>query len=140
MSEELNNETSIEIESAPEAVVEESVAEVIEEEAVEPVVVEDAVVSSEPKTTSTKPGLGPVGDGAMGSTRVSVEPKKKAVAKEVAKPETVAVFSTRNITWSGVGKVYRGYNIVTKEQAEKWLTRDHIRPATPAEVAKEFGL
>jgi hypothetical protein len=38
-----------------------------------------------------------------------------------------------------VGKVYRGYNIVTKEQADKWLTRDHIRLATPEEVAQEFG-
>jgi hypothetical protein len=32
----------------------------------------------------------------------------------------------------------QGYNIVTKEQADKWLTRDHTRLATPEEVAKEF--
>jgi hypothetical protein len=38
-----------------------------------------------------------------------------------------------------VGKVYRGYNIVEKDAAEKWLTRSHIRTATPEEVAKEFG-
>jgi hypothetical protein len=38
-----------------------------------------------------------------------------------------------------VGKVYRGYNIVEKDAADKWLTRSHIRMATPEEVAKEFG-
>lgn len=54
--------------------------------------------------------------------------------------DKVAVHSTRNVTWNGVGKVYTGYNIVTQEQADKWLTRDHIRLATPQEVAKEFGL
>jgi len=54
------------------------------------------------------------------------------------KKEKVAVFSSRNVTWSGVGKVYRGYNIVDKGAADKWLTRDHIRLATPEEVAEEF--
>jgi hypothetical protein len=52
----------------------------------------------------------------------------------------VAVHSTRNVTWPNVGKVYTGYNIVTQEAADKWKTRDHIRIATPEEVAKEFGL
>jgi uncharacterized protein (UPF0332 family) len=32
-----------------------------------------------------------------------------------------------------------GYNIVEKDAAEKWLTRSHIRTATPEEVAREFG-
>jgi hypothetical protein len=39
-----------------------------------------------------------------------------------------------------VGKVNRGYNIVTEEEAEQWATRNHIRIATPQEVAKEYGL
>ncbi len=67
-------------------------------------------------------------------------PEKKAVmsmSKESKK--TVAVHSTKNVSLPGVGKIYRGYNIVTPEQAEKWLTRSHIRLATPEEVAKEFG-
>lgn len=59
-------------------------------------------------------------------------PKKK-------KEDKVAVYSTRNVTWTGVGKVYTGYNIVTPEAAEKWLERNHIRMATPEQVAKEFG-
>ena len=53
--------------------------------------------------------------------------------------KTVAIHSTKNVSWSGVGKVYRGYNIVTPEQAEKWLERSHVRLATPEEVAKEFN-
>jgi kynurenine formamidase len=66
--------------------------------------------------------------------------KIKLPEPKVEKTDKVAVHSSRNVTWSGVGKVYNGYNIVTEDQAEKWLTRDHIRLATPQEVAKEFGL
>lgn len=84
-----------------------------------------------------------IGDvnGAIGSTSAERKkaPKKPAKKKEEPKDETVAVFSTKNVTWSGVGKVYRGYNIVSKEAAEKWLERSHIRLATPDEVAEEFG-
>ncbi len=70
---------------------------------------------------------------------VNKEIKKEPVKKD-KKEKTVAIHSTRNVTWNGVGKVYRGYNIVDEETAEKWLTRDHIRIATPQEVAKEYGL
>ena len=70
---------------------------------------------------------------------VKKEIKKDPVKKD-KKEKTVAIHSTRNVTWNGVGKVYRGYNIVDEETAEKWLTRDHIRIATPQEVAKEYGL
>ena len=52
----------------------------------------------------------------------------------------VAVHSTKNVYWPGVGKILKGYNIVTKEQADQWLTRDHTRIALPEEVAKEYGL
>jgi hypothetical protein len=66
--------------------------------------------------------------------------KKPAVAtKKTAKKDIVAVHSTRNVTWNGVGKVYIGYNIVSKEAADQWVTRDHIRLATPEEVAREYG-
>lgn len=51
----------------------------------------------------------------------------------------VAIYSTRNVYWSGVGKVSKGYNIVTQEKADKWLTRDHTRLATKEELVKEFG-
>ena len=104
---------------------------------------EDVISSPEP-VEDTTPALAPVEGGAMGSAKVAKKkaapkPKKSSKKDEEVAPEKVAVFSTRNVTWSGVGKVYRGYNIVTKEQSEQWLNRDHIRLATPDEVAKEFG-
>jgi hypothetical protein len=53
--------------------------------------------------------------------------------------EKVAVHSTRNIRWQGVGSLNRGYNIVNKEVAEKWLTRPGVREATAKEVATYYG-
>jgi hypothetical protein len=68
-----------------------------------------------------------------------VEAKPAKVEKKTAE-KTVALFSTRNVTWNGVGSVSVGHNIVTDEQAEKWLTRSHITLATPEDVAKGYGL
>lgn len=77
-------------------------------------------------------------NGAIGATTAPVA--RKAVGKKpAANKETVAVRSTKNVTWSGVGKVYTGINIVDKDAADKWLTRSHVTLATPEEVAKEFG-
>jgi len=94
-----------------------------------------------PKPAEEKPALGFVGNGAMGSTTVSstASKQKTETPNKKDKKDTVAVYSTRNVTWSGVGKVYIGYNIVTKEAADKWAKRDHIRIATPEEVAREYG-
>jgi hypothetical protein len=105
------------------------------------VVNEPTNVISSPKPSATMPGLGYVENGVMGSTTVPKNFDKKPVKSDAVKKdsEKVAIHSTKNVTWSEVGKVYRGYNIVTKEQADKWLTRDHTRLATPQEVAKEFN-
>jgi hypothetical protein len=83
--------------------------------------------------------LGSVAEGVIGATTAPKTSEKKKSAKAAEKKDTVALYSTKNVTWSEVGKVYRGYNIVEKDAAEKWLTRSHIRVATPEEVAKEFG-
>jgi len=99
---------------------------------------ENVISSSEPVAKKVS-AIGNVNN-AIGST--SAERKtapKKAAKKPTDKVEKVAVFSEKNVTWSGVGKVYRGYNILEKSEAEKWLTRDHVRLATPAEIAEEFG-
>ena len=53
--------------------------------------------------------------------------------------EKVALYSKGNIHWNGVGSLEKGYNIVTKEAAVKWLTRNSVREATPKEVAKHYG-
>lgn len=56
------------------------------------------------------------------------------------KCDKVAVYSSRNVFWQGVGRISKGYNIMTKDKADKWLTRDHTKLATPDEVAKEYGI
>ena len=102
---------------------------------------EDNVIAPT-RSKSEGPGMAVVGDGTIGSTRVkTAKPGPQVTVQEnKAKAETVAVFSSRNVSWDGVGKIQRGYNIMTQQKAEKWLTRDHTRLATPAEVAKEFDL
>jgi hypothetical protein len=103
---------------------------------------ENNVISSPKPKGKGKPALGSVNSGAIGASFIEVKEELKKTTKLTDKPvaEKVAIFSTKNVTWNEVGKVYRGYNIVTKEQADKWLTRDHARVATPEEVAKEFGV
>ena len=66
-------------------------------------------------------------------------PKKTTTSKKPPK-ETVAIYSDRNVSWVGVGKIVKGYNIVTPAQAKQWLTRNHVREATPEEVASQFGV
>lgn len=53
--------------------------------------------------------------------------------------DKVAIWSDKNMRWSDVGTVSKGYNIVNKEAAAKWLTRNGIREATPEEVATYYG-
>lgn len=159
MSEELNNELSTSMVDAGNSVFPQDNTPVVEEEiakveepvkAEEPVVVEEPVIA--PETTDsnaiTTPrfgrssdevqAVGSVANGAIGVTSTKPEAKKSS-PKSSKKKETVALYSTKNVTWNGIGKVYRGYNIVDVDAAEKWKTRDHIRVATPEEVAKEFG-
>lgn len=160
MLEELNNKIKeaeiVEDETIEDTIVEDDdvkeSAPAVEEPAVEEKEVEKSkiveaqaeasnVISSPKPAPASKPGLGYLENGVMGSTTVpknfDKKPTKSAAVKKDS--ETVAIHSTRNVTWSEVGKVYRGYNIVTKDQAAKWLTRDHTRLATPEEVAKEFN-
>jgi hypothetical protein len=94
----------------------EDVLETVSEEVEEPAVAKEEVLEVEDKPTKTP--------------KVEKKPTEK----------TVALLSTRNVSWNGVGKVEIGYNIVTEEQAEKWLTRNHITVATPEDVAKGYGL
>ena len=149
--ENINNNTPEE-----EAVVETSVVEetpVVDEAPGEtqpdPVVEAPAPVVEEPVSAINTPSynspvdevqaLGLVGDGALGATTTVRQPRSAKKKVEAPVAEKVAIHSTKNVTWQGVGKVYRGYNIVTQEAADQWLTRSHTRLATPEEVAREFG-
>lgn len=69
----------------------------------------------------------------------SAEKSKKKEPVKAKQKETVALYSSKNVTWQGVGKVQKGYNIVGKDVADQWVTRDHIRLATPEEVAQAYG-
>jgi hypothetical protein len=63
--------------------------------------------------------------------------------KEVIEPgqisEKIALYSSKNLHWLKVGQLKPGYNIVTKEASEKWLTRKQVRLATPEELASYYG-
>lgn len=84
-------------------------------------------------------GVGVTQGGAIGTTVSAPTPRRTPAQKDKPKEDKIALYSTKNVTWAEVGKVYRGYNIVPVSAADKWLTRDHVRVATPEEVAKEFG-
>lgn len=67
--------------------------------------------------------------------------KNKNFRKDTQTPDgKTAIFSEKNMHWNGVGGIKKGYNIVTKEAAEKWLTRKDIRQATTDELASYYGL
>lgn len=74
----------------------------------------------------------------------TVDPKSE-VTEETPKPtkkkvegqktdEKVAVFSTGNKFWYGVGRLANGYNIISKAEADQWLTDPEVRLASPEEV------
>lgn len=156
MSEENNDQVVENIESAPAMLApEESVIAPVEEPVAvpEPVfepaphIIEEApapmpennVITAPSHPASEIPAVGIVENGVIGSTVRSNEAATPVSFANNLSGETVAIYSTRNVNWSEVGKVYFGYNIVSKAAAEKWLTRKHIRLATPEEVAREFG-
>ncbi len=124
-------------ETAP---VQEETTPAVEPVVEEPVVEEQEVIGKPQYGSETVTGVGPLETGAIGVTQQKREPKKQEPkAKKQNTEDKVALHSTRNVTWPEVGKVYRGYNIVSKSAAEQWLTRDHVRIATAEEVAKAFG-
>jgi len=87
--------------------------------------------------------ISPVKNGVIGTGTIAEKNKKKAVEKEVKvkkEYEKVAIFSSKSVSLPGVGKVSKGYNIIPKNTLDKWLERDHVREATPQEIAEEFGL
>jgi len=81
--------------------------------------------------------LGFTETGAIGSMAAD-GPKVDAVSSTDL-GNKVALFSTSNVRWPEVGVVYKGYNVVSKSDSDKWLTRDHIRIATQEEVEQAFG-
>jgi hypothetical protein len=114
----------------------EHVAEPVVESVVEAPVVETPVVEA-PAASEPEQALGFTETGAIGS--VAADGPKRKIKPESELGNKVAIYSTKNVNWSEVGSVSRGYNIVTQAQADKWLTRSHVRLATPEEVKKVLG-
>ena len=52
--------------------------------------------------------------------------------------EKVAVYSNKNLFKNGLGELKIGYNIVTKEASDFWVTHKAVRTATPEEVAQAY--
>jgi hypothetical protein len=54
--------------------------------------------------------------------------------------DKVAVHSPKNLFMYGLGKLDKGYTILSKEVAEKWLEASSVvRIAEPEEVARHYG-
>lgn len=121
----------------------EIVAEIVAEAKIEeaPKPAEDVITTNAAPAATDKPALGPVADGVIGTS--TAKAVKKAAPKpklEEKRDDVVAVYSPKNIHWEGVGKLAKGFNVVSKDAAEKWLTKSGIRLADPKEVAKGYGL
>ena len=101
---------------------------------------DESIISSKTADSKTpkKPALTPIADGVIGSGKADLSKKEKPVSIK-KQEDKVALFSTKNVFWDGYGHLNRGYNIVSNIKAEAWLTRSHVRPATPEEVANAFG-
>ena len=130
-----NNPFSAEEHDHVEAPVVEAPAEPVAEPVVEAPVVE-AVVEA-PAAEEPVQALGFTETGAIGS--MAADGPKAVITQSVDLSEKVALHSTKSIRWEEVGALSKGYNIVTKAQADKWLSRGHVRIATPEEVQKAFG-
>ena len=80
--------------------------------------------------------------------RTKVEMLNILEGKEVVKiaknkvPEKIAIYSERNKHNSDkkIGSLKVGYNIVSKEAADWWLSRKGVRLATPQELARHYGI
>jgi len=131
--------------------------ETIEENVIEDAIVEDVVEEIKPEPALLAPGeavipedkkeaveklvqgLYPISSGAIGVGKQARPKKEKPVEPKQGK-EKVAIKSTKNVSWMGVGQVKLGINYVSAEEAKEWSKRDHITVLKPEEVAKEYGL
>ena len=72
-----------------------------------------------------------------------IPPEPQEEVEEADKAKTlinkVALYSERNLHMDKLGALKVGYNIVSKEASEKWLTHRLVRIASPEEVASYYG-
>lgn len=127
-------------EDVQEPVVVETPAEPIVEPVVEPVVEAPAPIVEPVVEPVAEPvqSLGFTETGAIGS--MAADGPKRHIKPANQDTDKVAIYSTSNVRWEEAGgAIYKGINIVTKSQADKWLTRPNVRIASPEEVKKVLG-
>ncbi len=101
--------------------------------------VKEEVVIKSPEPVAEAPGLLPVVNGVIGTGSVKKEASVKPKKEPATAKKTVALFASRNVSWNGIGKLVKGYNIVDAEDADKWLTLNSVRLVTPEEVKTNLG-
>lgn len=78
------------------------------------------------------------------SSRPAEKSFNKILPQEQKKTDDkIILYSEKNLHWQEAGTLKIGYNIVTKEASEKWLSLGSgkgVREATPEEVATHYGL
>ena len=135
-----NNPFSAEEHDHVEAPVVEAPVEHVEAPVAEPVIeapVVEAVVET-PVAEEPVQSLGFTETGAIGSMAADGPQRDIKPAQNLG--DKVAIYSASNVRWEEAnGAIYKGVNIVTSDQADKWLTRSHVRLATPDEVEKALG-
>ena len=70
---------------------------------------------------------------------VNTEEQVEELDKTKTLVNKVALYSQRNLHMDNLGALKVGYNIVSKEASEKWLTHRLVRIAPPEEVASYYG-
>ena len=70
---------------------------------------------------------------------VNTEEQVEELDKTKTLVNKVALYSQRNLHMDNLGALKVGYNIVSKEASEQWITRKAVRIAQPEEVASYYG-
>jgi hypothetical protein len=70
---------------------------------------------------------------------VAKEETVEEAGKEKTMKNKIALYSERNLHMDNLGALKVGYNIVSKEASEKWLTHRLVRIAPPEEVVSYYG-
>ena len=70
---------------------------------------------------------------------VNTEEQVEELDKAKTLVNKVALYSQRNLHMDNLGALKVGYNIVSKEASEKWLTHKLVRIAPAEEVASHYG-
>lgn len=139
------------VDSIAENIVQEAITEAVEEKIEELLVPEtddqkveelsepeEVVMSKDPEVVlEPMPFLGTTTNGAIGS--MSADKKSSPKKKIVRNVENSYVISERSLFINGVGRLWKGFNVIPKKYEEKWLSLSGVRKATKEEIDKEYG-